>query len=139
MANTPATDGTRKSRSTSSRPKLSRSAGICWVSGAARIPAAPDHGRGLDMLAVGQRDAGLGDLCDAGSEPAFDPELAHRILDDRTRILAHVGCDRGVAFDDDDARPGVLTEDLPQARRHLGCRLDAGEAAAGNHHCVAHH
>ena len=34
------TDGTRRSRSTSSRPKLSRSAGICAVNGAARMPAA---------------------------------------------------------------------------------------------------
>jgi hypothetical protein len=41
VANTPVAGGTRKSRSISNQRKLSRSAGICAVSGAARMPARP--------------------------------------------------------------------------------------------------
>ena len=74
---------------------------------------------------------------DAGAEPRFHAELAQGLLDDRTGAFAHIGCDRLVAVDDDDARLGILAEDFAQSRGHLGGRLDAGETAAGHDDRVA--
>src|SRR3546814_4584726 len=48
------------------------------------------------------------------------------------RARAHVGRDRAVAIDDDDAGLGVRAEDFAQPRRNFGGGLDAGKAAA-NH------
>ena len=89
------------------------------------------------MFAVGKRDAGFVERRDAGAEPGLHTELAQGVLDDGAGAFAHIGCDRLVAVDDDDARLGILAEDFAQSRGHLGCRLDAGETAAGNDDRVA--
>ena len=89
------------------------------------------------MFAVGKRDAGFVERCDAGAEPGLHAELAQGVLNDRTGAFAHIRCDRLVAVDDDDACLGILAEDFAQSRGHLGGRLDAGETAAGNDDRVA--
>ena len=85
----------------------------------------------------GKRDAGFVERGDAGAEPGLHAELAQGILDDRAGTFAHIGSDRIVAVDDDDARLGILAEDRAKPRGHLGRRLDAGETAAGNDDRVA--
>jgi hypothetical protein len=97
----------------------------------------PYHGFGFDVFAAGQRNAGLIERSDAGAEPGFHTELAQSVLDDGARSFAHIGSDRAVALDDDDARLDVLAEDFAKPRGHLGCRLDAGEPAAGHDDRVA--
>ena len=89
------------------------------------------------MFAAGQRDAGFVERGDAGAEPGLHAELAQCVLDDGAGTFAHVGRDRAVAIDDDDAHFGVLAEDLAKPRGHFRCRLDAGETAAGNDNRVA--
>ena len=112
---------------------MSRSAGICAVSGAAQNARGPDHCLRFDALAIGQGDAGFVERGDTDTESGLHADLLQRILDDGTRIFAHVGGDRLIALNDDDARFGAAAKTLAEACRHLGCRLDAGEAAAGNH------
>ena len=89
------------------------------------------------MFAAGKRHAGLIERGDAGAEAGFHTELAQRVLDHGARTCAHVGRDRAVAVDDDDAGLGILAEDLAKPRRHFCCRLDAGETAAGHDDRVA--
>ena len=74
---------------------------------------------------------------DAGAEAGFHAELAQRVLDNGAGTCAHVGRDRAVAVDDDDAGLGILAEDFAKPRRHFCCRLDAGETAAGHDDRVA--
>ena len=97
----------------------------------------PDHGLGFDVFAVGKRDAGFVERGDAGAEPGLHTELAQGVLDDGAGTFAHVGRDRAVAVDDDDAGLGILAEDFAKPRRHFCCRLDAGETAAGHDDRVA--
>ena len=99
---------------------------------AAQITVALSMCSPLDSVTPDLSSAG-----DAGAEPGFHTELAQRVLDDRPRTRAHVGSDRVVPVDDDDARLCILAEDRAQSRGHFRCRLDAGEAAAGDDHRVA--
>ena len=101
------------------------------------MPRRPDHGLGFDAFAVGKRDAGFVQCRDADTEPGLHTELAQGILNDRAGTCAHIGSDRLVPLDDDDARLGVLAEDRTEPRGYLGRRLDAGEPAAGHDDRVA--
>jgi hypothetical protein len=97
----------------------------------------PDHGLGFDVFAAGKRHAGFIQRRDAGAEPRLHTDLAQGLLNDGARSCAHIGGDRAVALDDDDAGLGILAEDLAKPRRHFCRRLDAGETAAGHDDCVA--
>ncbi len=116
MAKTPATAGTRRSRVDQQPAELVAFGRDLRGQWSGTNAGRPDHGRGLNVLAARQRDAGFVERSDAGAEPGLHSELAQRIFDDGARTRAHVGRNRLVAIDDDHARLGVPAENLDAGR-----------------------
>jgi len=74
----------------------------------------------VDALVVGECDAGVAALDEAGAEPGLHAELTQRLLDRGARIEAHVRRDRVPALDDHDPARTIFAQDDAQTRRHLG-------------------
>ncbi|MCY1433506.1 hypothetical protein D9M71_495370 [compost metagenome] len=97
----------------------------------------PDHGAGLDALAVGEGHAVGIHGGHRGIEPPLDPQCRAGFDDRRADAFAQGRADLVAAIDNDHLHLSVLAQHCAQAGGHFARGLDAGEAAAGHHHGVA--
>ncbi|MNQ89555.1 hypothetical protein D3C85_1048660 [compost metagenome] len=97
----------------------------------------PDHGPGVDTMAVGQRHAVFVDGDHRRFQVPLHTQLVARLGNGLADGFALGGADFFAAVDDDHIDVSLLAHYRAQARWHFGCGLDAGEAATRDHHGIA--
>ncbi|MNQ70666.1 hypothetical protein D3C85_853100 [compost metagenome] len=97
----------------------------------------PDHGPGVDALAIGQGHTVFVDGYDRGFEVPLHAGFNTGFSDFLGDLRAHGAANLVAAINDDHVDICSITQDGAQTSGHFSRRFDPGEASAGHHDGVA--